>query len=92
MPFDPFPQEHGRHLRTTHVVESPVAAGRRRTTAAQRVKKVDSATATMWKVRPMAEPTFRRRNAPELLPAVYAGAQYGDGIKQPAVNHQEVAA
>jgi putative transposase len=90
--FYQFPQEHWRHLRTTNVVESPFAAVRLRTTAAKRFKKVDSATATIGKVLQMAETTFRRLNAPELLPAVYAGAQYVDGIKQTAVNHQEVAA
>jgi putative transposase len=90
--FYRFPREHWRHLRTTNVVESPFAAVRLRTTAAKRFKKVDSATAMIWKMLQVAEQTFRRLNAPELLPAVYAGAQYVDGIKQPAVNHQEVAA
>src|ERR687894_142934 len=90
--FDQFPREHWRHLRTTNVVESPFAAVRLRTTAAKRFKKVDSATAMIWKVLQVAETTFRRLNAPELLPAVYAGAKYVDGIKQVAVNHQEVAA
>jgi putative transposase len=90
--FYQFPREHWRHLRTTNVVESPFAAVRLRTTAAKRFKKVDSATAMIWKVLQVAEQTFRRLNAPELLPAVYAGAQYVDGIKQSPVNHQEVAA
>jgi hypothetical protein len=40
----------------------------------------------------VAERTFRRLNAPELLPAVYAGAQGIDGIKRTVVNAQEVAA
>jgi putative transposase len=90
--FYQFPREHWRHLRTTNVVESPFAAVRLRTTAAKRFKKVDAATALIWKLLQVAEQTFRRLNAPELLPAVYAGAQYVDGIKQSAVNHQEVAA
>jgi transposase-like protein len=90
--FYQFPREHWRHLRTTKVVESPCAAVRLRTTAAKRLKQVDSATAMIWKVLQVAETTFRRLNAPELLPAVYAGATYVDGIKQVAVNHQEVAA
>jgi putative transposase len=72
--FYQFPREHWRHLRTTNVVESPFAAVRLRTTAAKRFKKVDSATAMIWKVLQVAEKTFRRLNAPELLPAVYAGA------------------
>ena len=90
--FYQFPREHWRHLRTTNVVESPFAAVRLRTTAAKRFKKVDSATAMIWKVLQVAETTFRRLNAPELLPAVYAGAQYVDGVKPTAVSHQEVAA
>ena len=90
--FYQFPREHWRHLRTTNVVESPLATGRLRTTAAKRFKQVDSATAMIWKVLQVAETTFRRLNAPELLPGVYAGAKYVDGIKQVAVNHQEVAA
>ncbi len=90
--FYQFPREHWRHLRTTNVVESPFAAVRLRTTAAKRFKRVDSATAMIGKVLQVAETTFRRLNAPELLPAVYAGATYVDGIRQPTVNHQEVAA
>ena len=90
--FYQFPREHWRHLRTTNVVESPFAAVRLRTTAAKRFKRVDSATAMIWKVLQVAETTFRRLNASELLPAVYAGVKYVDGIKQIAVNHQEVAA
>jgi putative transposase len=90
--FYQFPREHWRHLRTTNVVESPFAAVRLRTTAAKRFKKVDSATAMIWKVLQVAESTFRRLNAPELLPAVYAGARYVDGIKHTVVRQPEVAA
>jgi hypothetical protein len=59
---------------------------------AKRFKKVDSATALIWKVLQVAETTFRRLNAPELLSAVYAGATYADGIRQTAVSQPEVAA
>jgi putative transposase len=90
--FYQFPREHWRHLRTTNVVESPFATARLRTSAAKRFKKVESATAIIWKMLQVAERTFRRLNAPELLPAVYAGAKYVNGIKQTVVNHQEVAA
>jgi len=38
------PKAHWRHLRTTNVVESPLAALRLRTDAAQRPKKVERAT------------------------------------------------
>ena len=32
--------------------------------------------ALIWKVLQVAEQTFRRLNAPELLPSMYAGMQY----------------
>jgi transposase-like protein len=90
--FYQFPREHWRHLRTTNVVESPFAAVRLRTTAAKRYKRVESATALIWKLLQVAEQTFRRLNAPELLPAVYVGAQYIDGVPKNRVAQQEVAA
>jgi transposase-like protein len=79
--FFAFPEPHWLHLRTTNIVESPFAAVRLRTTAGKRYKKVANATALIWKVLGVAEKTFRRLNAPELLPAVYAGAQYEDGVR-----------
>jgi hypothetical protein len=90
--FDQCPREHGRHWRTTNVVASPFAAARLRTSAAKRVKKVASAPAIIWKLLQVAERTCRRLKAPELLPAVYAGAPSIDGIQQSVINHQEVAA
>jgi putative transposase len=74
------------------VAEPPFATARLRTGAAKRFKKVDSATAIIWTLLQVAERTFRRLNAPELLPAVYAGAQCVDGIKQRVSHDPEVAA
>lgn len=74
------------------MVESPFAAVRLRTTAAKRFKKVDGATVMIWKLLQVAENTFRRLNAPELLPTVYAGVRYVDGIKHIVVRQSEVAA
>ena len=91
--FYQFPKEHGCHLRTTNGVESPFASVRLRTTAGKRFKRVEAATALIWKVLQVAEQTFRRLNAPELLPLVYAGVPFVDGQKHTAeVIHQEVAA
>ncbi len=47
--FYAFPKQHWKHLRTTNVVESPFAAVRLRTAAAKRFKKVENATAVIWK-------------------------------------------
>lgn len=90
--FYQFPREHWRHLRTTNVVESPFSAVRLRTTAGKRYKRVESATALLWKLLMVAEQTFRRLNAPELLPAVYAGTVYRNGVPKDRSTQQEVAA
>lgn len=71
--FYQYPKEHWKHLRTTNVVESPFAALRLRTDAAKRYKKVENATAVIWKMLMLAEQRFRKLNAPEKLMAVYLG-------------------
>ncbi|MEW6247471.1 MAG: hypothetical protein AB1555_12310 [Nitrospirota bacterium] len=83
--------EHWRHLRTTNVVQSPFAAVRLRTTAGKRYKRVESATALIWKLLQVAECHFRRLNAPELLPLVYAGIQCVDGVQQPVTTKEAAA-
>jgi putative transposase len=82
--FYQFPREHWKHLRTTNPVESPFAAVRLRTAAAKRYKKVDNATAVIWKTLLVAEQSFRRLDAPELLLEVAEGTVYVDGrrVKQ----------
>jgi len=77
--FYDFPEEHWKHLRTTNIVESPFASVRLRTAASKRFKKVDNATAMIWKVLCVAESRFRKLNAPELLAQVYAGGVFVDG-------------
>jgi putative transposase len=69
-------------------VESPFAALRLRTDAARRYKKVDNATAVIWKMLMVAEGRFRRLNAPERMKQVFLGVQFKDGIgvKQEAVD------
>lgn len=90
--FYHFPQEHWVHLRTTNIVESPFATVRLRTTAAKRFKKVENGTAMIWKLLQVAETSFRRLKGAELLPAVYAGAQYVDGVKHVTRTPQRMAA
>jgi hypothetical protein len=53
------------------------------TTAAKRYKRVDHATALIWKLLLVAEKTFRRLSAAHLLAAGAAGAKYADGIAVP---------
>lgn len=82
--FYDFPKEHWQHLWTTNPVESPFAALRLRTDAAKRYKRVDRATAVIWKMLLVTEKRFRRLNAPELLRDVYDGAKYEDGVRASA--------
>jgi putative transposase len=80
------------HLQTTNIVDSPFAVVRLRTMAAKRFKKVENATALIWKLLQVAESTFRRLEGAELLPAVYAGAQYVDGVQRSTRRQQQIAA
>jgi transposase-like protein len=90
--FYQFPREHWPHLRTTNVVESPFATVRLRTTAAKRFKKVENATALIWKILQVAASTFRRLTGAELLLSVYAGEHYVDGVKRSTSLRQRLAA
>jgi putative transposase len=65
----------------TNPIESPFAAVRLRTTAAKRYKKVENATAVIWKTLLIAEQTFRRLDAPELLAEIAEGATYVNGVR-----------
>lgn len=79
--FYQFPTAHWKHLRTTNPIESPFAAVRLRTAAAKRYKTVVNATAVIWKTLLIAEQTFRRLDAPELLVEVAEGVTYINGVR-----------
>ncbi len=81
MTFYSYPREHWKHLRTSNIVESPFSAVRLRTEASRRYKKVENATALIWKVMMVGEKKFRRLDAPKLLKEVYEGAIYKDGLR-----------
>ena len=88
--FYDFPAAHWKHLRTTNVVESPFASVRLRTSAVKRSKRVDSATALIWKLLTVAEKRFRRLDAPHLLKDVFEERKFRDG--KPVSDHQRKAA
>ena len=90
--FYQFPQAHWPHLRTLNVVVSPLPTVRLRPTAAKRFQKVEHATALIWKMLQVAESAFRRLRGAELLPAVYAGARYVDGVAQTLHSRPQLAA
>ena len=80
--FFKYPEEHWRHIRTTNPVESPFASVRLRTNAAKRFKKVENATAVLWKMLMIAERRFKKLKASELMQRVFEGAVYIDGIEK----------
>ena len=77
--FYGFPESHWKHLRTTNVVESPFAAVRLRTSAAKRFKRVENATALIWKLLTVAEERFRKLDAPHQMKDVFEGRKFEDG-------------
>jgi putative transposase len=78
--FYSFPKEHWVHLRTTNIVESPFSSVRLRTDAARRFKKVQNATAMIWKLLLVAEKNFRTLKGFWLLSDVYTGKRFVDGV------------
>jgi len=80
--FYSFPKEHWAHLRTTNVVESPFSSVRLRTDAARRFKKVQNATAMIWKLLQVAEKNFRSLKGFWLLSDVYKGKIFVDGVEK----------
>jgi len=80
--FYSFPKEHWPHIRTTNVVESPFSSVRLRTDAAKRFKKVQNATAMIWKLLQVSEKSFRTLKGYWLLPDVYKGKMFVDGVEK----------
>jgi hypothetical protein len=70
--FYHYPREHWQHIRTTNPVESPFATAR--------LRRVENATAILWRMLLVAESRFRRLKHPDLLDAVYRGVKYADGV------------
>ncbi len=60
--FYRFPKPHWQHIRTSNAVESPLL--RLRMDAAKRFKKVENATAVIFKLLLVVEKHFRRLNGP----------------------------
>jgi transposase-like protein len=85
--FYSFPKEHWTHIRTTNVVESPFSSVRLRTDAAKRFKKVQNATAMIWKLLYVAEKNFRTLKGFWLLSDVYKGKMFIDGVTK----HENIA-
>ena len=60
---------------------SPFQRGSVRKHAVKPFKKVANATAVLWKLLLVAKRAFRRVKHPELMPELYRGVQYVDGVR-----------
>ena len=89
--FYRYPREHWKHIRTSNPAESPFAAVRLRTNAAKRFKKVENATAVIWKMLLIGERRFRRLRAPELMEELFNGKEYVDGIERNVDKKKQIA-
>ena len=78
--FYGFPQEHWRHLRTTNTVVSPFDSVQLRTNASRQYQRVEGAKVVMWKMLRVAEKSWRKLHAPELLPLVTSNVTFKDGM------------
>jgi hypothetical protein len=59
----------------------PLTYRRIRTDAAKRYKKVENATAVIWKMLLLAEEKFRKPDAPEKTKEIYLGIDFLEGIE-----------
>ena len=61
--------------------QGPFDMVRLRTSAARRFKRVENATAMIWKLLRVAEKAWRHLKGSALLQEVYDGQHFGDGVK-----------
>jgi len=80
-----FPAAHWRHLRTTNVIESPFHAVRLRTTAAKRFKRVENATALIWKL--LLVPRSSSGNSMPRICVATSSLAFGTGTAPPSSLH-----
>jgi transposase-like protein len=80
--FYDFPAEHWRHLRTTHVIESPFATVRLRQRVTKGAGSRTKGLMMAFKLLAMAEERWRKVNGSELLPLVRAGVNFIDSVQE----------
>ena len=72
----------GKHLKIVNSQDVSRKLIRLRTDAAKRFKKIEDATAMIWKLLGVAEKNFRPLKGYWLLPEVYAGKRFVDIVEE----------
>src|SRR5215475_12142916 len=80
--FFDFPAEHWKHLRTSNVIESPIATVRLRQRVTKGAGSRTKGLLMAYKLLDMAQARWRRLNGAHLLPLVRAGIVFLDGVQQ----------
>src|SRR5207245_8141953 len=80
--FFDFPAEHWKHLRTTMVIESPIATVRLLERATRGAGSRTKGLLMAFKLLDMAQLRWRRLEGAQLLPLVRADAKFVDGVRQ----------
>ena len=86
--FD-FPAEHWVHLRTTNVIESPLATVHLRQRVTKGAGSRTKGLMMAFKLLEMAQQRWRRINGPKLLPLVRAGVKFIDGVQAEYINQTQ---
>ena len=79
--FFDFPAEHWKHLRTTNVIESAFATVRLRERATRGAGSRTKGLLMAFKLLHMAQQRWRCLDGAPLLPLVYAGEKFIDGVR-----------
>jgi transposase-like protein len=77
--FFDFPAEHWKHLRTTNPIESTFATVKLRQRVTKGAGSRAAGLAMAFKLMQSAQRSWRRLDAPELIPLVRAGVRFVDG-------------
>lgn len=75
-----FPAAHWKHLRSTNPIESTFATVKHRTRATKGAGSRTAGLTMAFKLLETAPRTWRRIDAPDLLPLVRAGVVFNDGL------------
>ena len=75
-----FPAEHWKHLRSTNPIESTFATVKHRQRATKGAGSRAAGLAMAFELMRLAQRSWRRLDAPHLLPQVQAGAIFEDGV------------
>ncbi|MDY7019507.1 MAG: hypothetical protein SU899_05500 [Chloroflexota bacterium] len=76
----------------TNVLQSPFTGLWLRTDAAKRYKKVENATAVIWKMLLLAEQRFHRLDAPEKLMQIYLESSFQERKEETKTKQEKVLA